>query len=130
MYRGEKGVEDSLPCQKGNLTSKFLSSRPCLSDGPELTHRNFFFLIFKFNNANGLTDSVLALGHNFHYSSVDFRGNHNSVLVEEIILKGSSEDVTSTDEVSNFKAAAGSKVPGLILVKRGDVDSSRHEDTV
>jgi len=59
----------------------------------------------------------LSDGHDLDNAPEDSGGNHDSVLVEQIVLKSGSEDVATLNEISLGKAMGRVPGPKLILVE-------------
>jgi len=67
-------------------------------------HVDIFLLAMGiFNNTNSLADVILTLRHDLYNSTLNSRGDHNSVLREKVVFKGLSNHVTTSDDVSLFK---------------------------
>jgi hypothetical protein len=125
---GEEGVEDSLASEEGDLAWKLLSHRASLSDGPEVAHVDLLLLSFVFNNNDWLAHGVVALRHDFLDSTLHLRGNHDLVLLEEIVLEGESDHITTSDWVIDLDIGVRSVGPLFVLIETGHIDTSGHED--
>lgn len=86
--------------------------------------------VIVFNDSNGLRTVVLALGHNFDKSALQFGTEHDSMLTEQIVFEGLANHVTSSNDVALLEELA--RVEGVkpILVKGWHIDTTGHENTL
>lgn len=92
-----------------------------------MAHGNVFALALKLDSHDGLGHSVVATGHDLHNLAVHVWRDHDSVFVEELVLEAGADDVASSDQIANLQFGRG-VVPLLVLVERGQLDSSRDKD--
>jgi hypothetical protein len=128
LHSGEECIEDTLTCQKRSLTSELLGDWATLTYRPEMAHVDFLIFAFVFENYDGLAHRVHTSRHDLLNDTRNLRGNHDSVLVEDIIFVDKTEDITSRDFISNLQAVIGLVFPFLVLIKAGDVNTTGNEN--
>jgi hypothetical protein len=92
-----------------------------------VAHVDLLLLVFELEDDHWLADGVHALGHDFLDAAVDLGGKHDSVLVEEVVLKHGAHVVTTGHEVAHLVLGVGGVLPLLDLVQGGHVHTSGHE---
>ena len=98
---------------------------------PEVAHADVGLLsVDVFDDANWLSDSVLSRWHDFDNSTISFWVSHNMMVLEKGIFSNVSNDITSTDKVSNIKALVWVEIPEFVLIEARQFDSSWDENVI
>jgi hypothetical protein len=93
-----------------------------------MAHRDLsLFSISILDNANWLSDSVLALWVNLNNSSANLRTGHDTMLLEKRILPDVSDNITTTEQISLFHSLDWGEIPKFVLIETWQLNTSRDE---
>lgn len=123
----EEGIEHTLSSEERVVTGELFSNRSGVTDRPEVRHVNFDLALVGVEDSNGLADVVHTCRHDFDDATSNFGGDHDTVLVEQIVLEDSTKDITTNDELTNLEVL-GSEFPQLVLVEGGNIDTTGNEN--
>jgi hypothetical protein len=116
LNSGEKGIEDTLSSKERVVTGELLSNGSGVTDRPEVRHVHLDLTFVGVEDSDGLADVVHTGGHDFDDATSNLGGDHDTVLVEKVVLEDSSEDITTNDELTNLEVL-GSELPQLVLIE-------------
>jgi len=86
--------------------------------------------IVVFDDADWLADGVLTCWHNLDDSTIDFWAGHNMMVLEKSIFSNVTNDITSTDQITNINFSAWVEIPKFVLIEARQFDTSWDENVL
>ncbi len=88
------------------------------------------FAVGLFQNGDWLTHVVLTGGHHFNETTCNLGGYHNSMFVEEVVLKAATKHIAAYNQLTSLQALKWSEVPKFVLIKGRYIDTAGNKDTL
>jgi hypothetical protein len=126
---GEERVEHTLADNQRAIRGQFLGRGTRNTHGPSVHHAVLGLGAVEVELQDLLVDSVASLLGDAGDGTLGAGREQNLVLVEETVLKDSTKDITTSDVVADLERA-GCKVPLLLAVEGGQIDTTGDVDAV
>ena len=131
LHGGEEGVQHTLTSRQRVHGGELLSARSGGTHRPEMRHADIHSLaVDGLNDGDAVRHGVLSLRHHLNDGTRALGRSHDQMLVEEVILEDVTEFVTASAD--GTWALLGVRDEGVlaVLIKRGQIDATGHEDRV
>jgi hypothetical protein len=126
---GEKRVEHTLSDNQRAVRRQLLGRRTGNTHGPAVHHAVLGLGAVEVELQNLLVDGVAALLGDAGDGTLGAGREQDLVLAEQTVLEDGAKDITSSDVVADLELA-GCKVPLLLAVEGGQIDTSGDVDAV